>query len=66
MRMRLILAPDKWEKATMNVHFPFKFHLISAAEEIQHFREELETKRGLYEFQYSRESTATNPNPMGT
>ncbi len=61
----LILAPEKWEKATMNIHFPFKFHLISAAEEIQNFREELETKRGLYEFQYSRETTATNPNPMG-
>jgi hypothetical protein len=61
----LVLAPEKWEKATMNIHFPFKFHLISAAEEIQNFREELETKRGLYEFQYSRETTATTPNPMG-
>ncbi len=61
----LILAPDKWEKATMNVHFPFKFHLVSAAEDIQNYRDELETKRGLYEFQYSRELSATNPNPMG-
>ncbi len=61
----LALAPEKWERATMNIHFPFKFHLISAAEDIQNYRDELETKRGLYEFQYSREASATNPNPMG-
>lgn len=61
----MMLAPDKWEKATMNIHFPFKFHLISAAEDIQDYRDELETKRGLYEFQYSREASATSPNPMG-
>jgi hypothetical protein len=61
----LVLAPEKWEKATMNLHFPFKFHLISAAEDIQNYRDELETKRGLYEFQFSRESTNTTPNPMG-
>lgn len=61
----MVLAPDKWEKATMNIHFPFKFHLISAAQDIQVFRDELETKRGLYEFQYSKEGSATSPNPMG-
>ncbi len=61
----MILAPEKWEKATMNIHFPFKFHLISSAEDIQQFRDELETKRGLYEFQYSREASSGSPNPMG-
>lgn len=61
----MILAPDKWEKATMNIHFPFKFHLIASAEDIQEYRDELETKRGLYEFQYSRELTNPTPNPMG-
>lgn len=61
----MVLAPEKWEKATMNIHFPFKFHLVSAAEDIQVYRDELETKRGLYEFQYSRESSSSNANPMG-
>ncbi len=61
----LILAPERWEKATMNIHFPFKFHLVSAAEDIQQYRDELETKRGLYEFQYSREMSSGTPNTMG-
>jgi hypothetical protein len=57
-------APEKWEKAVMNIHFPFKFNIIVSAEDIQQHREELETKRGLLEFQYSRELQSQNPNPM--
>ena len=60
----LVSAPDKWEKAVMNIHFPFKFNVIAASEEIQNYRDELETKRGLLEFQYSKEMQATNPNQM--
>ena len=60
----LIAAPDKWEKAMMNIHFPFKFNMVVAAEDIQKYRDELETKRGLLEFQYSKEMQATNPSPM--
>lgn len=58
-------APEKWEKAIMNIHFPFKFNMVVASEEIQRYRDELETKRGLLEFQYSKEMQSTNPNPMG-
>ncbi len=61
----LTAAPDKWEKAIMNIHFPFKFNMIVASEDIQRYRDELETKRGLLEFQYSKEMQSTNPNPMG-
>ncbi len=60
----LVAAPDKWEKATMNIDFPFKFNLIVSGEDIQKFRDELEAKRGLLEFQYSRESSTTTPNAM--
>ena len=58
-------APEKWERAIMNVHFPFRFSMVAAAEEIQKYREELEAKRGMLEFNYNRESQATNPSPMG-
>lgn len=57
-------APEKWEKAIMNIRFPFKFNMVAAAEDVQRYRDELEGKRGLLEFQYSKESSATNPNPM--
>ncbi len=63
--MALAAAPDKWEKAIMNIHFPFKFNIVAVAEEVQHYREELEAKRGLLEFQYSKETQGSNPNPMG-
>ena len=61
----LVSAPDKWEKAIMNIHFPFKFNLVSASEDIQRYRDELETKRGLLEFQYSKEMQSSSPNSMG-
>ncbi|MCL5412941.1 MAG: hypothetical protein M1569_00875 [Candidatus Marsarchaeota archaeon] len=60
----LVAAPDKWEKATMNMDFPFKFNLIVTGEDVQKFRDELESKRGLLEFQYSRESDTSAPNVM--
>ena len=61
----LTMAPDKWEKAIMNIHFPFKFNIVSASEDIQRYRDELEGKRGLLEFQYSKETQSSNPNSMG-
>jgi hypothetical protein len=61
----LTAAPEKWEKAIMNIHFPFKFNMVVASEDIQKYRDELETRRGLLEFQYSKEMQATNPSPMG-
>ena len=57
-------APDKWERIIMNTKFPFKFSMIATAEDVQKYREELEGQRGLLEFQISRESQATNPNPL--
>ena len=64
-RSELVVAAEKWEKAIMNLKFPFKFNLIASSEDIQKYRDELETKRGLLEFQYSKEMQSTNPNPMG-
>ena len=61
----LIAAPEKWEKAIMNIHFPFKFNMVSASEDIQNYRDELETKRGLLEFQYSKEMQSGSPSQMG-
>lgn len=61
---KLAAAPDKWERIVMNVKFPFKFHMISYANEIQSYREELEGKRGFLEFQLSKEMQATSPNQL--
>lgn len=60
----MIAAPDKWERAVMNIHFPFKFNVITASEDIQSYREELEAKRGLLEFQFTKETQSSNPNSM--
>jgi hypothetical protein len=60
----LIAGPEKWEKIVMNTGFPFKFHLISSAEDIQKYREEIEGKRGLLEFQISKEMQQSLPKQM--
>ena len=50
----MLLGPEKWEKAVMNIKFPFKFIAIGQAVDIQKYRDELEGKRGYLEFQYSK------------
>lgn len=60
----MVAAPDKWEKIVMNVDFPFKFNIISMAQDIQKYRDELEGQRGYYEFQMSRLMQATTQNPV--
>ncbi|MDE1846776.1 MAG: hypothetical protein KGH52_01825 [Candidatus Micrarchaeota archaeon] len=62
--MKLASAPDKWERIVMNVHFPFKFHMLTYAKELQEYREDLEGKRGFLEFQLSREMRSGNPNQL--
>lgn len=57
-------GPSNWEKATANINFPFKFNIVSSAEEVQRYREDLEAKRGMLEFQYSKETQTTTPNQM--
>lgn len=57
-------AMDKWEKIVMNVDFPFKFNIISMAQDIQKYRDELEGQRGFYEFQMSRMLQSTQQNPV--
>ncbi len=57
-------GPEKWERIIMNVRFPFKYHLITAAEDIQQYREDLEARRGAIEFQLSKEMMVSNPSQM--
>ena len=61
---KLAEGPEKWERLVMNVGFPFKFHMLAYAEDLQNFREELEGKRGFLEFQLSKEMQSDNPNQM--
>ncbi len=47
-------APDTWERAVMSIDFPFKFHVLSCARDVQEARDELEGKRSYQEFQMNR------------
>lgn len=47
-------APEKWERAISNIHFPFKYHVLSCGMDVQKVRDELEGKRSYQEFQLSR------------
>ncbi|MGC8662319.1 MAG: hypothetical protein ACP5RT_00855 [Candidatus Micrarchaeia archaeon] len=60
----LAAAPTKWERAMMNIKFPFRFNLVVSAQDVQNYREELEGKLGLLEFKLSREMSSGNPSQM--
>jgi hypothetical protein len=57
-------ATDRWERAIMSINFPFKFNVISTALDIQAYRDEVESRRGLLEFQLAREMNSSNPSTM--
>lgn len=57
-------APEVWERAVMNIGFPFKYHVLSAGLDVQKVRDELEGKRSYQEFQLSRAMQAQNVNEM--
>ena len=62
--LALTEAPDNWERATMNISFPFRFNMVSTVLDIQKYREELEGRRGYLQFQYSKESQQTTPSSI--
>ncbi len=57
---KLLAAPDTWERAIMNIDFPFKFHVVSSGLDVQNVRDELEGKRSYQEFQLSRAMQSSN------
>ncbi len=57
---RRMVAPENWEKAVMSLDFPFKFHVMSSALDVQQVRDELEGKRSYQEFQMSRAMQSKN------
>lgn len=61
---KLALAPEKWERIVMSLHFPFKYRALLFAKEIQEYREDIEAKRGLYEYQLSKEQATANPSQL--
>jgi hypothetical protein len=60
----LAQTPEKWERIVMNTHFPFKFNLVTFAQDIQEYREDLEGQRGFLEQQLSKEMSSSNPSQM--
>lgn len=59
-----ISAPENWERAIMNLDFPFKFHVLAMGLDVQKVRDELEGKRSYQEFQMSRAIQSTSTNEM--
>jgi len=57
-------APNTWERIVSNVTFPFKYHILVAAEDIQQYRETLEAKRGALEYRLSKEMSASTPSQL--
>ncbi len=57
-------APDRWEKIVMNAGFPFRFNIIAVTEDLQKYREDLEGRRGMLEYQLSKEMGGSNPSQM--
>ncbi|MDE1833054.1 MAG: hypothetical protein KGH58_01405 [Candidatus Micrarchaeota archaeon] len=51
---KMLQAPDTWERAIMNIDFPFKFHVAAAGLDSQKVRDELEGKRSYQEYQLSK------------
>lgn len=52
--VKMTTAPDNWERAVMNLGFPFKFHVLSMGLDVQKVRDEFEGQRSYQEFQLSR------------
>ncbi|MCL4389727.1 hypothetical protein M1397_03945 [Candidatus Marsarchaeota archaeon] len=51
---KMLSAPENWERAVTALSFPFKFHVLSVARDVQMIRDELEGKRSYQEFQLSQ------------
>ncbi len=63
-QIKLMQAPESWEKAIMNLDFPFKFHVFSCGLSVQKIRDELEGKRSFQEFELSKAQKADKADSM--
>jgi hypothetical protein len=61
---KMMSAPENWERAIMNVGFPFKYHVLASGLDPQKVRDEFEGRRSYQEYQLSR--ALQNPNTANT
>ncbi len=61
---KMMAAPENWERAIMNLGFPFKYHVLASGLDPQKVRDEFEGRRSYQEFQLSR--ALQNPNASTT
>lgn len=61
---KLMAAPESWERAVMNIKFPFKYHVISIGRDVQKVRDDLEGQRSYQEFQLSRTMQSGSANEV--
>lgn len=62
--VKMITAPENWERAVMNLGFPFKYHVLSMGLDVQKVRDEFEGKRSYQEFQLSRALQSQSSNDV--
>ncbi len=62
--VKQVQAVDVWEKVVMSIPFSFKFHVISAARDVQNVRDELEGKRSYQEFEMSKALNSKTSNEV--
>jgi hypothetical protein len=63
--LKMLSAPETWERCLMSLGFPFKFHVLSSGLDVEKVREELEGKRSYQEFQMSRALQSGTANDVG-
>jgi hypothetical protein len=61
---KMITAPEKWERAVMNIGYPFKYHVLAMGQDVQKTRDEFEGKRSYEEFQLGRALQASSSNDV--
>lgn len=61
---KMITAPESWERAVMNIGYPFKYHVLSMGLDVQKVRDEFEGKRSYEEFQLGRALQAQGSNEV--
>ena len=60
MDVKMADSSPSWERIIMSVDFPFRFHVIACARDVQDARDELEGKRSYQEFQMNKMMQAHN------
>ncbi len=63
---KIVDSSQNWERVIMSIDFPFRFHVLACARDVQYARDELEGKRAYQEFQMNKMLQARNTTEVET